>query len=132
MNPKYNCVLEEGVKNYSFDEQYVAVHVSHWHMSIFYEYYTTFDELVAAKGYEYIDPMCYSKIVEVLDLKQNKLVYSSDDDLDVIGLISDAKRYYELHKDDPKLKPKIVEPQTFDILTEKRLMEIATKNSKNI
>ena len=132
MNPHFQKTLEEGIKNYLSDAQYVAVHVSSWHMSIFYEYYTTFEDLVAAKGYEYIDPMCYSEIREVLDLKDNKMVYSDDENYDVIGLISNAKQYCELHKDDPNLKPKIVEPETFEPLTEERLLAIATKNSKHI
>ena len=136
MNKHYQSVLDTGIKNAPLDVQYVAVQVSSCHMTIFYEYYTTFEELVRAKGYEEIDPQCYSIISEVWDLKQNKVVYSTDapidEDYDTIGLIAASKKYYEEHKDDPALKPKIVPPKTFDLLTEERLMAIATKNSKNI
>jgi len=131
MNHHFQKVLDTGIKNAPLDVQYVAVQVSSCHMTIFYEYYTTFEELVRAKGYEEINPQCYSIISEVWDLKQNKVVYSTDapidEDYDTIGLIAASKQYYEEHKDDPELKPKIVPPETFDILTEERLMSIVTK-----
>jgi len=132
MYKHYQSVLDAGIENAPLDEQYVAVQVSSGHMSIFYEYYTTFEKLVRAKGYEEIDPQCYSNIKEVWNLKENKLAYSSDDDYDDIGLTTASKQYYELHKDDPELKPKIVEPDPVIPLTEERLMVIATNNSKNM
>ena len=101
-------------------------------MSVFYEHYKTFDKVVADKGYELIDPLCYSQIRAVWNLKENKLAYSSNDSYDDIGLTTASKQYYELHKDNPKLKPKIEEPVPVIPLTEERLMAIATKSSYRI
>lgn len=132
MNNHIKEILDEGIKNAPLDSKYVVIKVSSWHMSIFYEHYKTFDKLVSDKGYELIDPLCYSQIRVVWNLKENKLDYSSDDNYDDIGLTTSSKQYYELHKDDPELKPKIVEPDPVIPLTEERLMVIATNNSKNM
>jgi hypothetical protein len=125
MNIHFQHVLDDGISKAPADAIFVAVHVCSSHMSVFYDHYATFEKLVSDKGFELIEPQCYSNIVVVWDLKENRLVF--DRDCDHIGLGDASVRYYELHKDDPKPKP--VEPEPIIPLTDDRLMVIAEKTS---
>lgn len=58
---------------------YMTINVSSWHMAIFPEYHKTKAEVQAMLDHEKEDPMCYSRVTLVYDLKKRVTVYSSED-----------------------------------------------------
>jgi len=98
--PHFAKVLKDGIHKAPSDKSFVAVHVSSWHMSIFYEYYDTLQEIEKEKGYELVDPVCYSTIKLVWSLKENLLLFYDD-----IGMVNEAHDQWNEQKDLPKPEP---------------------------
>lgn len=122
----FKKTLEEGIKSIPSDKKFVALHVSCAHMSVFCEYYDDLSSIGKEKGYELIEPQCYSSIKIVWDCEENTLLYC-----DLIGLTYDAFDYWRNNKDNPELKPKEIKPEPSKPVTEQILLNIATKYAKN-
>lgn len=127
IDTSFERVLTKGIQNAPEGTNYVAVHVSSGHMAIFYEYYDTLQDIDKEKGYELIVPQCASNIKIVWDMKAEELVY-----YDLIGLTSSAHDYWEDHRGDPCILPKVEPEIPQKPFTEDVLMEIATKTSNRI
>lgn len=103
INPSFAHSLKEGIRRAPKGAKYVAVHVSSWHMSIFWETYSNIQDVERALALPLIDPMCYSHIKLVWELEEEKLVFYNSMDL-----VAGAHDFWEHHKDDEEFKPQIV------------------------
>ena len=71
----FRKILQEGIENIPSTKKYVALHVSSAHMSIYYEYYNTIDEIQKEKSKELLDPQNYSIIKIIWDCEDKELMY---------------------------------------------------------
>jgi hypothetical protein len=93
-NHHYSKILKDGIWNAPKDKKYVALHVCSSQMYIFCEYYDHLHEIKKAKGYELVEPQCYSNIIMVYDLVEKEMLF-----YDLIGMVFDAHDQWEEQKD---------------------------------
>ena len=103
INPHFAKCLKDGIHDSPKGSKYVAVHVSSWHMSIFWEAYDDLRKVEEAIAYPLIDPMCYSCVKLVWAVEDEELVFYN-----AMGFVESAHEFWENHKDDESYKPKIV------------------------
>lgn len=96
INPAFLQCLEKGIKKAPDGTKFIAVHVSSWHMSIFYEFYTNCRGVEKALAQPLLDPMCYSTIKLVWAVEEQELVFYN-----AMGFVSAAHAYWKENKDDP-------------------------------
>ena len=113
INPSFANCLQKGIEDSPKGAEYVAVHVSSWHMSIFCEYYKNLDEVKKTIAQPLIDPMCYDTVKLVWEIKAKELVY-----YDVAGLISEAHNFWKENKDNPAAKEAVCVGNVKDLFPE--------------
>lgn len=96
INPSFAKCLQEGIEEAPKGTKFVAVHVSSWHMAIFYEWYSNCQDMEKAVAQPLLDPMCYSQVKLVWEIEGQQLVFC-----DAMGLVSAAHDYWEENKDNP-------------------------------
>lgn len=103
INPHFVHTLQRGIDNNPKPDgaKFITVEVSSCHMSVFYEYYNTLQEIGKAKGYELYEGQCYSHIVLVWDIETEDLLY-----FDAVGVTSEAHYAWDKFKDSDDWKPK--------------------------
>lgn len=62
------------------EHKYMSVNNSSWHMSVFPEFHTNLEDIHHKQLHEKGEPMCYSNMSVVWDLKEDKPIFIWDDE----------------------------------------------------
>lgn len=113
IDPSFAKCLKNGKYAAPKGTKFIAVHVSSWHMSIFYECYSNIQDVVKAIAQPLIDPMCYSHVKLVWDVEREYLVFYNS-----MGLVSSAHEFWQENKDNPAAKEAICVGNVKDLFPE--------------